>query len=64
MTALSFSRLSFLFRAPQNSEPRVDDAVQIDDAERRRIVGELIAAGACDSEYGVQMMMSIFPDRY
>lgn len=64
MTALSFSRFSFptwLFRA---SEPKTDDTAPFDDAERRKIIGDMISAGACDSEYGVQMLMSVYPDQF
>jgi hypothetical protein len=32
--------------------------------ERREIVGDMIAAGACDSKYGVQMLISVFPDQF
>ena len=64
MTALSLSPFSFPTWTSWKSEPKVDDTIQIDDAERREIVSEMIAAGACDSEYGVQMLMSVFPDQF
>ena len=46
------------------AEPKVDDTALFDDVERRKIVGDMIAAGACDSECGVQMLMSVFPDQF
>lgn len=75
MTAFSlspFSVLNWPFRktAPKGDAtagqeaPKVYDTAPFDDAERRRIVGDLIAAGACDSEYGVHMLMSVFPDQF
>lgn len=55
----------FFFPLIARKSPRTTDQTnQTDDAERRRIVSEMIAAGACDSEYGVQMLMSVFPDRF
>lgn len=64
MTALTHSPFSFLAEPVRTTEPKVADADFIDDAERRALVNEMIAAGACDSEYGVQMMMSVFPGRF
>jgi len=64
MTALSLSPFSFLAWTFRKPEPMVEDTSPFDDAERRKIVGDMIAAGACDSEYGVQMLMSVFPDRF
>lgn len=46
------------------SEPAEHDAAHIDDVQRREIVGDMIAAGACESEHGVQMFMSVFPDQF
>jgi len=64
MTALFLSPFSFLASTPRKSEPKADDTATFNDVERRKIVGNMIAAGACDSEYGVQMLMSIFPDQF
>ena len=64
MTALTLFPFSFLAEPVRTSEPKVADDDSIDDAERLALVSEMIAAGACDSEYGVQMMMSVFPGRF
>lgn len=64
MNVLSLPAFSFFRWTSRRSEQMTDQTIQTDDAERRRIVGEMIAAGACDSEYGVQMLMSVFPDRF
>lgn len=64
MTALSLSPFSFLTRTYWKAEPKVDDTAPFDDVERRKVVGDMISAGACDSEYGVQMLMSVFPDQF
>lgn len=62
MTALSlFSFLNWTFG---KAELKVDDAALHYDAERRKIVGDMIASGACNSEHGVQMLMSVFPDQF
>lgn len=50
--------------AYRKGEPKVDDTAPFSDVERRKIVGDMIAAGAFDSEYGAQMFMSVFPDRF
>lgn len=62
MTALS--HFSFLDRTFRKAEPKVDDAALFHDVERRKIVGHMIATGACNSEHGVQMLMSVFPDQF
>ena len=71
MNALSLPAFSFFPWTSRKSEQMTDRTIKTDDAERHRIVGEMIAAGACDSEYGVQMLMSVFqmlmsvfPDRF
>ena len=64
MTALSLSHFSFLNRTFRKAEPKVDDAALFHDVERRKIVGHMIATGACNSEHGVQMLMSVFPDHF
>ncbi len=64
MTALSLSPLSFPTWTFRKAQPEVDDTVRIDDAERRMIIGDMIAAGACDNEHGVQTLMSVFPDQF
>lgn len=64
MTALSISRFSFLNWTFRTTEPKVEDSARHYDAERRKIVGHMIAAGACNSEHGVQMLMSVFPDQF
>ena len=64
MTALSISTFSFLSRAFRKTEPKVDDIAMVNDVERRKIVGDMIAAGACESEYGVLMLMSVCPDQF
>lgn len=64
MTALFLSPFSFVIWTSRKAQPKVDDTVLYDGRERREIVGDMIAAGACDSEYGVQMLMSVFPDQF
>ncbi|MDU8942326.1 hypothetical protein [Ovoidimarina sediminis] len=64
MTTLSLPAfLVFPWRS-RTSGQMADDTMPTGDADRRRIVGEMIAAGACDSEFGIQMLMSIFPDEF
>lgn len=60
MNAMSLPAFSVFPWTARKSEQITDQTIQTDDAERRRIVSEMIAAGACDSEYGVQMLMSVF----
>ncbi|UWQ12931.1 hypothetical protein K3556_08045 [Aliiroseovarius sp. M344] len=64
MTTLSLSPFSFLNWTFQKDTENVDDTDQFDGVERRKIIGDMIAAGACDSEYGVQMLMSVFPEQF
>lgn len=65
MTVPALSPFSFLTWTFRKSGPRnAEDPDIIDDAERRKIVREMIAAGACNSEYGVQMLMSMYPDQF
>ena len=64
MTALARSPFSLFTWTRQMPEPKVDDTHPYDDTERREIVGDMIATGACDSEHGVQMLMSVFPDQF
>lgn len=64
MSALSLSSFSFFNSTYKRVEPQADGTSPNDDVERRKIVGDMIAAGACDSEYGVQMLMSVFPDQF
>ncbi|SEK09623.1 hypothetical protein MAA5396_04826 [Marinovum algicola] len=64
MTALTLSPFSFLAWTFRKYERAADDTARFDDVERRKIVGDLIAAGACESEYGVEMLMSVCPDRF
>jgi hypothetical protein len=64
MTALTLSPFSFLTWPRRKAEPKVDDTAHFEGTERRKVVGDLIAAGACDSEYGMQMLMSVFPDEF
>lgn len=64
MTALSLSPFSILNWTFRKAKPKVDDTALFYDVERRKIVGHMIAAGACNSEYGVQMLMSVFPDQF
>lgn len=64
MKALSLTAFPLFPWAARKSEQAIDQTIRTDDAERRRVVGEMIAAGACDSEYGVQMLMSVFPDQF
>lgn len=64
MTALSLPFFSFFSLSSRTSEPMIDDAIQTTDAERRRFVSDMISAGACDSENGVQMLMSIYPSKF
>jgi hypothetical protein len=66
MTALSLSRFPYFSWSVPKAGQRVaaNDATRVDDAQRRKIVGDIIAAGACDSEYGVLMFMSVFPDQF
>lgn len=64
MTALFLSPLSLLTWPFRTSEPTVEDNGKVTDEEGRRIVNDLIAAGACDSDYGVQMLMAVYPDQF
>jgi len=64
MTALSLPLFSFYTWTVRRAEPTVDDTASFDDVERRKVVGDMIAAGACDSEFGVQMLMSIYPNQF
>lgn len=64
MTALFLSPISFLTWTFRKADSKVHDPAQLDGVERRKIVGDMIAAGACDSEYGVLMLMSIYPDQF
>ena len=64
MTSLSFFSLAIPVWTLWPTAPKLDGKARLDDAQRRQIVGDLIAAGACDSEYGAQMMMSVFPDQF
>jgi hypothetical protein len=64
MTVLPLSPLSFLNRFFWKDRHKAGDTTQLDAAERRRIFGEMITAGACGSEYGAQMLMSVFPDEF
>lgn len=64
MTVLSVFPFSFFSWTYRKAEPMVHKTAPFDGAERRMIVADLITAGACDSEYGVQMLMSVFPDQF
>ncbi|WP_299472410.1 hypothetical protein [uncultured Roseibium sp.] len=64
MTVLPHPPLSFLIRFFEKDQQKACETAQIDTAERRRIFGEMITSGACGSEYGAQMLMSVFPDQY
>ena len=64
MTVFPRPPLSFFIRFFERNQQNAGETVQIDAAERRRIFGEMITSGACGSEYGAQMLMSVFPDRY
>ncbi|MBG6159082.1 hypothetical protein IWQ52_005380 [Labrenzia sp. EL_159] len=64
MTVLPLSPLSLLSRFFWKGQQKADETTQMDAAERRRIFGEMITSGACGSEYGAQMLMSIFPDEF
>jgi hypothetical protein len=64
MTALTLSPFSFLTWTSRKADSSAADTARIDDVERRKIVGDLISAGACESEHGVQMLMSVFPDQF
>lgn len=64
MTALFFAPFSIFSRTFRKAKPTVDDTGRLDRVERRKIVADMIAAGACDSEFGAQMMMSVFPDQF
>lgn len=62
MTALSLAPFSFFNWTFRKAQAKADDTDHFDRDERRRIAAEMIAAGACDSEFGAQMLMSVFPD--
>ncbi|MFK8032919.1 MAG: hypothetical protein AB8B94_02160 [Hyphomicrobiales bacterium] len=64
MTALSLSRFSFPNLTFRNAEPKVDDTAPLGDFERRQVVRDMITAGACGSEHGAQMLMSVFPHEF
>lgn len=64
MTALPFSLFAQFQLAAPKPTPTERVSRHDDDVERRKIVSEMIATGACDSEYGVQMLMSVFPGKY
>ncbi|PHQ79158.1 MAG: hypothetical protein COB65_12990 [Thalassobium sp.] len=64
MTALFFSSFPRLTWPARKAAPKVDDSAPVHDVARRKIVSEMIAAGACDSEYGMQMLMSVYPDEF
>lgn len=64
MTALSLAPLSFFNWTSLKARPKVDNTDRFDRDERRKIVADMIAAGACDCEFGVQMLMSVFPDQF
>lgn len=64
MTALSLSPFSFLTWSFRKTELEVDDTFQIDDVERNEIAVDMISASACNSEYGAQMLMSLYPDQF
>jgi hypothetical protein len=63
MTVLSLPIFSFP-TCVRRAEPTVDDSASFNDVERRKVVADMIAAGACDSEYGMQMLMSIYPSQF
>lgn len=64
MITLSLSPFSSFTWFIRKDAPKSDDTTQPNDVERRRIIGDMIAAGACESEYGVQMLMSVFPEEF
>ncbi len=64
MTALSAFSLSLLTWPFRLSEPKAIKTEQFDATARRQIVNDMIATGACDSEYGVQLLMAAFPDQF
>ena len=64
MTALTLFPFTFLAGPVRTSVAKVAEENSTEDAERQAFVSEMIAAGACESEYGVQMMMSVFPGRF
>lgn len=64
MTALFLSPFSFLNWTFRKAETKVDDTALHYDVERRKVVGHMISAGACNSETGVQMLMSVYPDQF
>ena len=64
MTVLIQSAPFFRNLFASQPEPIEQATGHFDDVERREIVGDMIAAGACESEHGVQMFMSVFPDQF
>ncbi|GAA6208420.1 hypothetical protein NBRC116601_17130 [Cognatishimia sp. WU-CL00825] len=64
MTTLSISPFSFFTRPFWKPEATAVNGAQKTEIQRRQILSEMIAAGACDSEYGVQMLMSVYPDQF
>ena len=64
MTVLSIRQLPFLPWSRRNVRSERRDRIDIRVRERRVIVSQMIAAGACESEFGVQMLMAALPKEY
>lgn len=64
MTALSIRQIPFLNWTRRSVPARTETTAPVHDPQRRDFACQLIAAGACDSEFGVQMLMSVYPDRF
>lgn len=64
MTTLSLSPFSLLPWSVSQRDSRDHEVDQSTEADRRRVLNEMMAAGACDSEVGAQMLMAVYPDRF
>jgi hypothetical protein len=62
MPTLTLSRFLFFRWTVRQAPLTVNRVVACEDLARCKVVGEMNAA--CDSEYGVQMLMSVFPDQF
>lgn len=63
MTLTYFSPFAFLSWT-KDVEPSATEDSQTPVENNREILIDMISAGACESEYGVQMLMSVYPDRF
>ena len=64
MTTLSLSPFSLLPWLISQRDPQDCEYDNCTEADRRRVLNEMMAAGVCDSEVGAQMLMAVYPDRF